>query len=66
MEKKMKRLVINAKDIALITGNSVRYGRDLIREIKLKNHKKPWQRVSITEFAEYMVPDSDEVRENLQ
>lgn len=50
----MKRLIIYPKDIQQITGRSERYGRDIIRQIKLQTNKKPFQLVTFKEFSEFM------------
>ena len=50
----MNRLCIYPKDIAVVTGRSERYGRNLIRKIKEHFKKEQHQVVSIQEFCEYM------------
>jgi hypothetical protein len=51
--KRQKRTCIYPKDIQIITGRSERYGRKLLREIRLVLDKKPRQFVTIHEFSEY-------------
>ena len=50
---KMNRLCIYPKDIQRITGRSERYGRNVIKEIKMMLNKAPHQFVTIEEFANY-------------
>ena len=50
---KVDRITIYPKDIQLITGKSERYGRLLVRKIKLHFNKEDHQFVSIEEFCEY-------------
>ena len=51
--KKPKRICIYPKDIQRITGRSERYGRNVIKEIKMMLNKAPHQFVTIEEFANY-------------
>ncbi len=51
--KKTIRICIYPKDIQIITGRSERYGRNIIKEIKLKLNKQPHQLVTIQEFADF-------------
>ncbi len=50
----MERLCIYPKDIQIVTGKSERYGRDLIKKIKIKNGKEAHQLVTIDEFCNYL------------
>lgn len=50
----MKRQVIYAKDIQIITGKSERYGRILIQKMKTHFNKEYHQVISIEEFCQYM------------
>ena len=49
----MDRITIYPKDIQRITGRSERYGRLLIRKIKLHLNKEHHQFVTIEEFCAY-------------
>jgi hypothetical protein len=49
----MKRICIYAKDIALITGKSERWARNLIEKIKERNQKAKHQLITIEEFCHY-------------
>ncbi|MCF6182674.1 MAG: hypothetical protein L3J60_11710 [Lutibacter sp.] len=50
---KIIRACIYPKDIQCITGRSERYGRKLLREIKVHFGKEQHQFVTIKEFSEY-------------
>jgi hypothetical protein len=49
----MSRICIYPKDVAIITGKSERWGRNLIQKIKFRNHKAKHQLVTIEEFCFY-------------
>jgi hypothetical protein len=49
----MDRLTIYPKDIQRITGKSDRYGRLLLRKIKIHFNKQDHQFVTIEEFCTY-------------
>jgi hypothetical protein len=49
----MTRICIYPKDIAIITGKSERWGRNLIEKIKSRNHKAKHQLITIEEFCLY-------------
>jgi len=49
----MKRVVIYAKDVQRITGKGERYGRILLKQIKIKLEKEDHQFVTVEEFAQY-------------
>ncbi|TYB74281.1 hypothetical protein [Bizionia myxarmorum] len=49
----IKRLVIYRKDIGRITGRSERYGRLLIKKIKVHFDKEEHQFITFKEFSEY-------------
>lgn len=55
--KRFNRVVIYPQDVATITGRSDRYGRLIIKRIKVVLGKEQHQFVTITEFAEYMAID---------
>ncbi|PGH39468.1 MAG: hypothetical protein CRN43_08870 [Candidatus Nephrothrix sp. EaCA] len=46
-------MCIYPKDIQILTGKSKRYGRYLIKKIKERFHKQPFQMVTIEEFCRY-------------
>jgi len=50
---KIIRACIYPKDIQRITGRSERYGRKLLREIRVHFGKEPYQFITSEEFAEY-------------
>ena len=50
----MRRLVITAKDIQIITGRSERYGRSIITKMKKHYNKEEYQFISIDESCEFM------------
>ncbi len=50
---KVDRITIYPKDIQLITGKSERYGRLLLRKIKMHLNKEHHQFVTIEEFCTY-------------
>ncbi len=50
---KIIRACIYPKDIQCITGRSERYGRKLLREIKIHFGKESYQFITSEEFAEY-------------
>jgi hypothetical protein len=50
---KIVRACIYPKDIQCLTGRTERYGRKLLKEIKLYLGKEPHQFVTINEFSEY-------------
>jgi len=52
--KRMNRIVIYPQDVAIITGRSDRYGRMIIKRIKVLLEKENHQFVTIKEFSEYM------------
>jgi len=54
---RMNRIVIYPQDIALITGKSDRYGRMIIKRIKIDLEKEDHHLVTIQEFAAYMGMD---------
>jgi len=56
---KQARVVIYPKDIQLITGKSERYGRMLLRKIRIANQKPEHQFITISEFASFTgIPES--------
>lgn len=50
---KQARVVIYPKDIQLITGKSERYGRMLLRKIRIANQKTEHQFITISEFCNF-------------
>jgi len=52
--KRMNRVVIYPQDVAIITGRSDRYGRMIIKRIKVLLGKENHQLITIKEFSEYM------------
>ena len=58
---KKKRLVILPQDICIITGKSIRASQRLLKDIHFALGKLPHQPVSITEFADYMGLEVEEV-----
>ena len=51
---RINRIVIFPQDIALITGKSDRYGRMIIKRIKMALEKEDHHLVTIQEFSAYM------------
>ena len=49
----MERICIYPKDIQLITGKSLRYGRLVIQKIKEQYFKEKKQLVTVEEFCTY-------------
>ena len=49
----MKRVVIYPKDVQQITGKSERYGRMLLKQIKVKLKKEEHQFVTVDEFCQF-------------
>jgi len=49
----MERICIYPKDVQIITGKSERWGRDIIKKIKVKFSKENHQLVTIEEFCNY-------------
>jgi hypothetical protein len=58
---KRRRLLITSKDAAIISDRSTRYGRRLLKAVRRKLKKQPWQAVSIEEFCNYMGLDPESV-----
>ncbi|MBZ9650605.1 hypothetical protein [Psychroflexus montanilacus] len=56
-----KRVCIYPKDIAMITGKTVRHGRSLLQRIRKHYNKEPHQVVSISEFCAYMGLKEEEI-----
>ncbi|RYD97284.1 MAG: hypothetical protein EOP54_11435 [Sphingobacteriales bacterium] len=50
----MERICVNAKDVARITGNSIRYGQDLLKYLKLLHNKKKHQFITKKELSEHI------------
>jgi hypothetical protein len=62
----MNRLCIYPKDVMVITGRSDKFGRNLIKKIKLHFQKQEHQVVSIEEFCKYMGLQSEAVTKQLR
>jgi hypothetical protein len=62
----MQRLCIYPKDIMIITGKSDKFGRNLIKKIKLHYKKQEHQVVSVEEFCNYMGLQEDAVLKQLR
>jgi hypothetical protein len=60
---KIVRACIYPKDIQCITGRTERYGRKLLKEIKLYLGKEPHQFITINEFSEYTGIEVDIINE---
>jgi hypothetical protein len=50
----MKRICIYPKDVQVVTGKSERYGRTIIKTIKVHLNKETHQLVTIDEFCDFM------------
>jgi len=57
----MKRVVIYPKDVQQITGKSERYGRMLLKQIKVKLKKEEHQFVTIDEFCQFTGINQEQV-----
>lgn len=57
----MNRIVIYPQDVALITGRSDRYGRMIIKRIKIDLEKEDHHLVTIQEFSAYMGIDTQQI-----
>lgn len=62
----MQRLCIYPKDIMIITGRSDKFGRNLIKKMKLHFKKHVHQVVSVEEFCNYMGLQEDAVLKQLR
>ena len=62
---KFKRMCIYPKDVQLITGKSERYGRKLLKEIKVELKKDKRHFVSLEEFCQYTGLDPEQVEKYL-
>ena len=62
----MERMCIYPKDVQIVTGKSERWGRDIIRKIKIKFSKQDHQLVTIDEFCSYMGLPFTEVQKKLK
>ena len=61
----MDRICIYPKDIQLITGKSLRYGRLVIQRIKEECFKEKKQLVTVDEFCSYSGLKHDYVLESI-
>lgn len=50
----MKRVIIYAKDIMILTGKSERYSREILKKIKTKLNKEDHHLVSVQELCDYL------------
>jgi hypothetical protein len=57
----MERICIYPHDVARITGRSTRYGRKIIRLIKLQSSRPAEHLVTIEEFCNYTGISKEEV-----
>ena len=56
-----KRIIIYPKDVALITGRNERYGRQILKKIRIHFGKEIRQLVTVKEFSEFMKINEKEV-----
>jgi hypothetical protein len=56
-----KRMIIYPKDVARITGKSVRHARTLLSRIKKTLDKSRYHPVTVVEFAKFMNMSPEEV-----
>lgn len=57
----MKRLCIDAKEVAIVLGKSMTTAQTILRTIKDAHGKKKYQPVTIKEFCAYMALPFDEI-----
>ena len=57
----MNRICMYPKDVQLVTGKSERYGRTIIKKIKVHLNKETHQLVTIDEFCDFMGFDKKKV-----
>ena len=62
---KLERITIYPKDIQRITGRSERYGRTLIKKIRLHFNKAEHHFITIEEFCEFTGLKIDHVRQHV-
>jgi hypothetical protein len=62
---KNKRIIIYPQDVERITGRSVRYGQELLQEIKQSIGKGKRQFVTAEEFCKYTGISLEELEEYL-
>ncbi len=53
MKVELERVCVYPKDVQRITGKSERYGRMLLKKIKVKLSKEEHQFISVEEFSQY-------------
>jgi hypothetical protein len=58
---KPPRMVIYTKDVQRITGKCPRSCQTILRNVRLKFNKQPYQLVTLREFCEYMNLKEDEL-----
>jgi hypothetical protein len=58
---KIQRIIIYPKDVAIITGRSVKYGRKTLGLIKKKLNKEAHHPVTVNEYCEHFNIKVDEV-----
>ena len=56
-----KRIIIYPKDVALITGRNERYGRQILKKVRIHFGKEIRQLVTVKEFSEFMKINEKEV-----
>jgi hypothetical protein len=62
----MKRICIYPKDVQIITGRSLRYCQELIKDIKVLLQKERHQTVTIKEFCDYMDIPFEDINDMIQ
>lgn len=62
----MKRICIYPKDVQIITGRSLRYCQELIKDIKMLLQKERHQTVTIKEFCDYMDFPFEDINDMIQ
>ncbi|MEZ4795958.1 MAG: hypothetical protein R2785_02205 [Flavobacteriaceae bacterium] len=62
----MKRICIYPKDVQIITGRSLRYCQELIKDIKVLLQKERHQTVTIKEFCDYMDFPFEDINDMIQ
>ena len=60
---KSKQIVLYVNDVMEITGRSLRWSQQILRDIKKKNGKSKSQLVNIVEFCEHMKMSVKDVKQ---
>ncbi|MBW4970797.1 hypothetical protein KZY98_10035 [Croceibacter atlanticus] len=63
---KILRACIFPKDVHCLTGRSERYGRKLLKDIRVHFDKAPHQFITVEEFAEYSGINKEIITEYLR